>query len=36
MELREDILTFQKNIKNLATINLSGNNSMKTSQASII
>lgn len=36
MELREDILTFQKNIKNLTIINLSGNNSMKTSQASII
>ncbi|MFA5917790.1 MAG: inorganic phosphate transporter [Candidatus Gracilibacteria bacterium] len=36
MELREDILTFQKNIKNLSNINLSDNDSMKTYQASII
>jgi SUMO ligase MMS21 Smc5/6 complex component len=36
MELREDILTFQKNIKNLSAIDLSDNDSMKTYQASII
>lgn len=36
MELRENVLSFQKNIKNLSTLNLLTNDSLQVNQASII